>query len=209
MCLKPQAGLSVIACWGSCPQSSCGIVKEVEQHKTGAWTEQNPPTCATGRSLYLHACTYRHIFMYRCPRTGMVMTSLRSAGTSMLAITSIHLESAPQSPDPAFHHRPSGSVTSGQAGGLFLSCAVMEHSRAVLRCPLAPKWQHPKVVVNIYGKRSGIYLSDYEMITSQKPYSSLLHLRKQLPKTTFLYAVCGSRVFRLAAGIGQAGVGFV
>lgn len=60
-----------------------------------------------------------------------------------------------------------------------------------------------------HDKRSVIYLSDYEMITSQQPYSSLLHLRKQLPKTVFLYAVCGLCVFRLATGNGQAGVGFV
>lgn len=190
LCVTETTGLSVIACRGSCSRSSCGIVKEVEQPKTGSRTEQNLPACATGQSLCLHACTYRHIFMYRCPRTGMVMASLCPAGTSVLAITSIHLESAPRSPDPAFHHLPLPSTRVRplwQAGGLFLSRAVLEHSRAVPRCLSAPKGQHPKVVMSNHDKRSVIYLSDYEMITSQQPYSSLLHLRKQLPKTGRLY----------------------
>lgn len=140
---------------------------------------------------------YRHIFMYRYLRTEMAVTSLCPVGPFMLAITSIHLENAPQSPDPAFHHRPSGSVTSVEAGGLFLSRAVTEHSRAVFRCPSATKWQNLKVVVNNHYKRSVIYLFSYKIIISRKPYSSLLHLRKQLPKTMFLNAVCGSCAFRL------------
>lgn len=132
LCVTETTGLSVIACWGSCSRSSCGIVKEVEQPKTGSRTEQNLPACATGQSLCLHACTYRHIFMYRCPRTGMVMASLCPAGISVLAITSIHLESAPRSPDPAFHHLPPGSVTSGRQ--VAFSCLVQLWSTLEL-CP--------------------------------------------------------------------------
>lgn len=52
------------------------------------------------------------------------MTSPCPAGASMLAITSVHLENAAQSPDPTFQPLPSGSVTPAQAGGIFLSHAV-------------------------------------------------------------------------------------
>lgn len=47
----------------------------------------------------------------------MAMTSPCPAGAPMLAIMSVHLESAPQSPDPIFLHLASVSVTPAQAGG--------------------------------------------------------------------------------------------
>lgn len=62
----------------------------------------------------------------------MVMASLCPAGTSVLAITSIHLESAPRSPDPAFHHLPPGSVPSGRQ--VAFSCLVQLRSTLEL-CP--------------------------------------------------------------------------
>lgn len=108
-------------------------------------------------------------------------------------------ESRPGFP-PSWSFLPSGS-TSGQAGGLFLPHAVTEHSRAVLKCPSATKWQNLKVVVNNHYRMSVVYLFNYKIILSQKPYSSLLHLRKQLPKkTTFLTAICELCVFRLVTG---------
>lgn len=55
--------------------------------------------------------------MYRYSRTEMAMTSPCPAGAPMLAIMSVHLESAPQSPDPIFLHLASVSVTPAQAGG--------------------------------------------------------------------------------------------
>lgn len=59
--------------------------------------------------------------MYRYSRTEVAMTSPCPAGVPVLAITSVHLESAPQSPDPVFLHLASVSVTPAQAGGIFLS----------------------------------------------------------------------------------------
>lgn len=75
--------------------------------------------------------------MYRCPRTGMAMTSLCPAGTSVLAITSIHLESAPWSLDPTFHHLSPGSVTSGRQ--VAFSCPMQLQSTLEL-CPDAHRF---------------------------------------------------------------------
>lgn len=82
--------------------------------------------------------------MYRYSRTGMAMTSPCPAGAPMLAIMSVHLENAPQSPDLIFQHLASVSVAPAQAGGIFLSQVVTEHSRcrrAVPRCPWLPNGQ--------------------------------------------------------------------
>lgn len=76
--------------------------------------------------------------MYRYSRTEMVMTNPCPAGAPVLAIMSVHLESAPQSPDPIFLHLASVSITPAQAGGIFLSQVVTEHPRrrrAVPKCP--------------------------------------------------------------------------
>lgn len=48
----------------------------------------------------------------------MVMTNRCPAGAPVLAIMSVHLESAPQSPDPIFLHLASVSITPAQAGGI-------------------------------------------------------------------------------------------
>lgn len=67
--------------------------------------------------------------MYRYSRTEMVMTRPCPAGAPVLAIMSVRLENAPQSPDPISQHLASASVTPAQTGGIFLSRVVTEHSR--------------------------------------------------------------------------------
>lgn len=48
----------------------------------------------------------------------MVMTSPCPAGAPVLAIMSVRLENAPQSPDPISQHLASASVAPAQTGGI-------------------------------------------------------------------------------------------
>lgn len=53
----------------------------------------------------------------------------------MLAIMSVHLENAPQSPDPISQHLASASVAPAQTGGIFLSRVVPSTLDAGEPCP--------------------------------------------------------------------------
>lgn len=78
--------------------------------------------------------------MYRYSGTEMVMTSPCPAGAPVLAIMSVRLENAPQSPDPISQHLASASVAPAQTGGISY-LEELPSRRAMPRCPWLPNSQ--------------------------------------------------------------------